>query len=64
MRNLFEAAKLLLLDMASTFSVVTWSAFMLIYAIVSKALLFVIGYATMRTIGVHRRRSRTATAPS
>jgi intracellular septation protein len=52
------------LVVALNFSVVTWSAFMSIYAIVSKALLFVIGYATMRAIGVHRRRARMATAPS
>jgi intracellular septation protein len=52
------------LVVALNFSVVTWSAFMSIYAIVSKALLFVISYATMRTIGVHRRRARMATAPS
>jgi intracellular septation protein len=52
------------LVVALNFSVVTWSAFMSIYAIVSKALLFVISYATMRTIGVYRRRARMATAPS
>jgi intracellular septation protein len=52
------------LVVALNFSVVTWSAFMSIYAIVSKALLFVIGYITMRTIGVRRHRARMATAPS
>jgi intracellular septation protein len=52
------------LVVALNFSVVTWSAFMSIYAIVSKALLFVIGYITMRTIGVRRHRVRMATAPS
>src|ERR1700676_4175096 len=50
----FSAA--LNLVMALNFSVVTWSAFMSIYGIVSKAALFLIGYATMRTIGVRRRR--------
>jgi hypothetical protein len=37
---------------------------MSIWAIVSKAVLFLIGFATMRTIGVRRRRARMATAPS
>jgi intracellular septation protein len=43
------------LIVALNFSVVTWSTFMSIYAIVSKLALFLIGYATMRTIAVHRR---------
>jgi intracellular septation protein len=58
----FSAA--LNLFVAFNFSVVTWSATMSIWAIVSKAVLFLIGYATMRTIGVRRRRVRMATAPS
>ena len=37
---------------------------MSIYAIVSKAVLFLIQYATMRTIGVRRRRARMVPAPS
>ena len=41
---------------ALNFSVVTWSATMSIYGIVSKAALFLIGYATMRIVG--RRRYR------
>ena len=41
---------------ALNFSVVTWSATMSIYGIVSKTVLFLIGYATMRTIAVARRR--------
>ena len=41
---------------ALNFSVVTWSLVMSIYGIVSKAALFLIGYATMRTVGVARRR--------
>jgi len=40
---------------ALNFSVVTWLSFMSIYGIVSKLALFLIGYATMRTIGVQRR---------
>src|SRR3984957_18911969 len=43
------------LVVALNFSVVAWSAFMSIYAIVSKAVLFLIGYATLRTIGKRRR---------
>jgi intracellular septation protein len=41
---------------ALNFSVATWSVAMSIYGIVSKTLLFLIGYATMRTIAVARRR--------
>jgi len=41
---------------ALTFSVVTWSVTMSIYGIVSKAALFLIGYATMRIVGRRRRR--------
>jgi intracellular septation protein len=40
-----------------SFSVVTWASFMTVYGIVSKALLFLVGYATMRYVG--RRRWRT-----
>jgi intracellular septation protein len=40
---------------ALNFNVVTWSSFMSIYAIVSKAALFLIGYATMRRVAVRRR---------
>jgi intracellular septation protein len=52
------------LIVALNFSVVTWSASMSVYAIVSKALLFLIGYATMRTIGVRRRRALMVPAHS
>jgi hypothetical protein len=45
-------------------AVVTWSASMSAYAIVSKAVLFLIQYATMRTIGVRRRRAQMVAAPS
>jgi intracellular septation protein len=40
---------------ALNFSVVTWASFMSVYAIVSKAALFVIAYTTMRSIGRRRR---------
>src|SRR5713226_2180528 len=52
------------LIVALNYSVATWSVFMSIYAIVSKAVLFLIGFATMRTIGVRRRRAQMATAAS
>ena len=50
------------LIVALNFSVVTWSTFMSIYAIVSKLALFLIGYATMRTIAVARRRRQQVLA--
>jgi hypothetical protein len=37
---------------------------MSVYAIISKAALFLIQYATMRTIGVRRRRAQIAAAAS
>jgi intracellular septation protein len=43
---------------ALNFSVVTWASVMSIYAIVSKAVLFLISYVTMRYIGVRRRRAQ------
>jgi intracellular septation protein len=46
--------------LALNFSVVIWSAAMSIYGIVSKAALFLIGYATMRIVGGRRRRQREA----
>jgi intracellular septation protein len=52
------------LIVAFNFSVVAWSAWMLVYAIVSKALLFLIGFATMRTIGGRRRRALMVPAHS
>ena len=58
----FSAA--LNLIVAFNFSVVTWSATMSIYGIVSKALLFLIGFVTMRTIGVRRRRAEMMPAHS
>ena len=58
----FSAA--LNLIVALNFSVVAWSAFMSIWAIVSKAVLFLIGFVTMRTIGVRRRRAQMVPAHS
>ncbi|MGY4500758.1 intracellular septation protein [Bradyrhizobium sp. GM24.11] len=52
----FSAA--LNLIVALNFSVVMWSATMSIWGIASKLVLFLIGYATMRSIAVARRRSR------
>jgi intracellular septation protein len=43
---------------ALNFDVGTWSATMSIYGIVSKAVMFLIGYTAMRTIGVARKRRR------
>ena len=40
---------------ALNFSVAAWAAFMSLYGIVSKAVLFLVGYVTMRTIGMRRR---------
>ena len=57
----FSAA--LNLIVALNFSVVTWSALMSIYGIVSKAALFLIGFVAMRTIG-RRRRARMVLAAS
>ncbi len=56
----FSAA--LNLIVALNFSVVTWASFMSGYGIVSKLGLFLIQYATMRTIGVRRRRAQLAQA--
>jgi hypothetical protein len=42
---------------ALSFSVVAWASFMSVYGIVSKLGLFLIQYATMRTIGIRRRRA-------
>jgi intracellular septation protein len=50
------------LIVALNFSVATWATSMSIWAIVSKAALFAICYATMRTIGVRRYRAQMAPA--
>ncbi|KRQ17264.1 inner membrane-spanning protein YciB [Bradyrhizobium manausense] len=47
---------------ALNFDVATWSAAMSIYGIVSKAVMFLISYAAMRTIAVARRRRAAARA--
>ena len=52
------------LIVALNFSVMTWSAFMSIYGIVSKLALFLIGFVTMRTIGMRRRRAQMVPAAS
>jgi intracellular septation protein len=53
------------LIVALNFSVVTWSVTMSIYGIVSKAAMFLIGYAVMRSIGAARyRRSHANGAAS
>ena len=43
---------------ALNFSVATWAVTMSIYGIVSKALMFLIGYAVMRSIGAARSRQQ------
>jgi intracellular septation protein len=43
---------------ALNFSVVTWSVAMSIYGVVSKAALFLIGYAGMRIVGGRRHRDQ------
>jgi intracellular septation protein len=55
----FSAA--LNLIVALNFSVVTWSATMLIWGIASKAAMFLLGFVVMRTIGGARRRRREIT---
>jgi intracellular septation protein len=49
---------------ALNFSVVAWSAFMSVYAIVSKAALFLIQYGIMRTVGARRRRAGLVAGPA
>jgi intracellular septation protein len=56
----FSAA--LSLIVAFNFSITTWLEFMSIYGIASKLALFLVGYATMRTIAVHRRARLSAAA--
>ena len=43
---------------ALNFSVVTWSATMSIWGLASKAAMFLVGYAVMRSVAVARRRRR------
>ena len=56
----FSAA--LNLIVALNFSVATWASFMSVYGIVSKLGLFIIQYATMRYIGIRRRRATPTAA--
>jgi intracellular septation protein A len=46
------------LFVALNFSVAAWAAFMSVFTIASKAVLFLIQYATMRIIGIRRHRAR------
>ena len=57
---LMFASAALNIYVALNYSVVTWAAFMSIWGIASKLGLFLIQYATMRSIGVRRRRARPA----
>jgi intracellular septation protein len=52
---LMFASAALNIYVALNFSVVTWSTFMSAFAILSKVVLFLIGFATMRAVGRHRR---------
>jgi intracellular septation protein len=61
---LMFASAMLNIVVAMNFGVATWSAFMSLYAIVSKIGLFLIQYAVMRVIGIRRRRTRMALAAS
>jgi intracellular septation protein len=49
------------LIVALNFSVVTWSVTMSVWGIASKAAMFLIGYAVMRTVGAARYRQRNVT---
>jgi intracellular septation protein len=53
---MFLSAALNLAAVAFHLDVIAWATFMSVYAIASKAGLFLIQYATMRFIGVRRRR--------
>jgi hypothetical protein len=50
------------LIVALKYSVAAWSAFMSAWGVASKAVLFLISYATMRSIGVRRHRVQSAPA--
>jgi intracellular septation protein len=58
---MFVSAALNLI-IALNFGVAAWSAFMSLWGVASKAVLFLISYATMRSIGVRRRRAQSAPA--
>ena len=59
---LMFASAVLNIVVALNFSVTTWSAFMSLYAIVSKLGLFLIQYTVMRATGARRSRARVALA--
>ena len=58
---MFVSAALNLI-VALKYSVAAWSAFMSAWGVASKAVLFLISYATMRSIGVRRHRVQSAPA--
>jgi intracellular septation protein A len=58
---MFVSAALNLI-VATNFSVTAWSAFMSVWAVASKAALFLISYATMRYVGIRRHRARMSPA--
>jgi intracellular septation protein A len=58
----FSAA--LNLIVALNVSVVTWSVTMSIYGIVSKAVMFLIAYSVLRTVGAARRRRQQSQEPT
>jgi intracellular septation protein len=60
--GLMFATAALNIVVALNFSVLAWSTFMSVFAIASKAALFLVQYATMRVIGVRRRRAALALA--
>ncbi|MDR3466777.1 MAG: septation protein IspZ [Xanthobacteraceae bacterium] len=57
---LMFASAALNIYVAMNYDVVTWSAFMSMFAIVSKIALFAVGFLTMRLIGGRRRRMQVA----
>jgi intracellular septation protein A len=56
--GLMFASAALNLVLALNFSIVFWGTFMSIWGIASKAVLFLVQYAVMRSIGVRRRRAQ------
>jgi intracellular septation protein len=47
---------------AMSLSATAWSAFMSVWAVASKVVLFLISYATMRYIGIRRHRAQMSPA--
>jgi intracellular septation protein len=62
--GLMFASAALNIYVALNFSVLAWTAFMSVFALASKAGLILIQYATMRIIGVRRRRAQMIPALS